>query len=84
MKTFISIVMLLVGFIITPLIIFWVGFGAGWLAKLVVGNQLCYALNTLFGTARFDPASIPWVAGALCWCGAMLKAFSIQSGIKKS
>ena len=56
--------------VIMPFINFWLAYFGGWIASLVVGGPLCEALNTMFGTSRFVPTMIPWIAGGLGWIGS--------------
>ena len=56
--------------VIMPFINFWLAYFGGWIASLVVGGPLCEALNTMFGTTRFVPTIIPWIAGGLGWIGS--------------
>ena len=56
--------------VIMPFINFWLAYFGGWIASLVVGGPLCEALNTMFGTTRFVPTMIPWIAGGLGWIGS--------------
>lgn len=39
----------------------------------IIDNTLCNALNTCFGTTRFEP----WIAGALGWIGGYFKSSNI-------
>lgn len=71
-----AIVLIAITVIIMPFISFWLAYFGGWLASLVIGDSLCNALNTLFGTTRFVPAMLPWVAGALGWIGGYFKSTS--------
>ena len=59
--------------VIMPFINFWLAYFGGWIASLVVGGPLCEALNTMFGTTRFVPTMIPWIAGGLGWMGSYFK-----------
>ena len=59
--------------VIMPFINFWLAYFGGWIASLVVGGPLCEALNTMFGTTRFVPTMIPWIAGGLGWIGSYFK-----------
>ena len=59
--------------VIMPFINFWLAYFGGWIASLVVGGPLCEALNTMFGTTRFVPTIIPWIAGGLGWIGSYFK-----------
>ena len=59
--------------VIMPFINFWLAYFGGWIASLVVGGPLCEALNTMFGTTRFVPTMIPWIAGGLGWMGSSFK-----------
>ena len=59
--------------ILEPLLIFWLGYFSGWLTKIMVGTQVCSALNTTFGTS-FTPDILPWIGGALGWVGNFFKS----------
>ena len=59
--------------VIMPFINFWLAYFGGWIASLVVGGPLCEALNTMFGTTRFVPTMIPWIAGGLGWIVSYFK-----------
>ena len=59
--------------VIMPFINFWLAYFGGWIASLVVGGPLCEALNTMFGTTRFIPSMIPWIAGGLGWIVSYFK-----------
>ena len=59
--------------ILEPLLIFWLGYFSGWLTKIMVGTQVCSALNTTFGTS-FTPDILPWIGGALAWVGNFFKS----------
>ena len=77
MKTFFAFIgavaTLILSIMIMPFINFWLAYFGGWIASLVIGGPLCNALNTIFGTARFDPNMIPWIAGGLGWIGSYFK-----------
>lgn len=77
MKTFFAfigaIAILIFSIVIMPFINFWIAYFGGWIASLVIGGPLCNALNTIFGTTRFDPNMIPWIAGGLGWMGSYFK-----------
>lgn len=59
--------------IIIPFILFWCAYAGGWIAMVAIGNPLCHALNTTFGTTRFVPEMIPWIAAACGWIGGYFK-----------
>ena len=67
--------------ILEPLLIFWLGYFSGWLTKIMVGTQVCLALNTTFGTS-FTPDILPWIGGALGWVGRFFK--SVHTSRNKS
>lgn len=71
MKTFFALIgaiaTLILSVVIMPFISFWLAYFGGWITSLVVGEPLCTALNTIFGTTRFIPSMIPWIAGGLGW-----------------
>lgn len=77
MDTFFTIVggiaTLILLIVIMPFINFWIAYFGGWIVSLVIGGPLCNALNTIFGTTRFDPNMIPWIAGGLGWMGSYFK-----------
>ena len=77
MKTFFAfigaIATLIFSIMIMPFINFWLAYFGGWIASLVIGGPLCNALNIIFGTTRFDPNMIPWIAGGLGWIGSYFK-----------
>lgn len=77
MKTFFAVIGAIASIalliLIMPFILFWISYFGGWLASLVIGDSLCNALNTLFGTDRFVPDMIPWIAGAFGWIGGYFK-----------
>lgn len=58
--------------ILEPLLVFWLGYFSGWLTKIMVGTQVCSALNTTFGTS-FTPDILPWIGGALGWVGSFFR-----------
>lgn len=59
--------------IIKPLLVFWLGYFSGWLAKLVIGTKLVTAINMVFGTA-FTADMLPMIGGALGWIGGFFKS----------
>ena len=66
-------------FILMPFISYWAAYFGGWIASIVIGDTLCNALNTLFGTLRFHPEMLPQMAGALGWIGSFFKATTSTS-----
>lgn len=60
--------------IIYPFLMFWCAYLGGWIASLVIGNQLAFALNTLFNVTFFQASMIKWCAAALGWIGGYFKA----------
>ena len=75
--TLAEVILILIGlavlFIFMPFISYWCAYFGGWLASIVIGDTLCNALNTLFGTLRFHPEMLPQMAGALGWIGSFFK-----------
>lgn len=71
------IIVIVVLLIIAPFISYWLAHFGGWLAKITIGATLCDALNTLFGTMRFQPDMLPQMAGALGWIGSFFKGVKI-------
>ena len=67
-----------VGIIIEPALLFWLGYFSGWLAKLVIGTKLVTAINMVFGTA-FTADMLPMIGGTLCWIGSFFKSIYITS-----
>lgn len=66
---------------VLPIISFWLSYFGGWVASVVIGKQLCFALNTLFNSDWFTPDKLPWMAGALGWIGGFFK--SVTTNTKK-
>ena len=83
MKTFFTFMggfaTLILLIVIMPFINFWLAYFGGWIASLVIGNPLCNALNTIFGTTRFNPSMIPLIAGGLGWIGSYFKTRPINT-----
>lgn len=75
--TLAEVILILIGLavllIFMPFISYWCAYFGGWLASIVIGDTLCNALNTLFGTLRFHPEMLPQMAGALGWIGSFFK-----------
>ena len=75
--TLAEVILILIGLavllIFMPFISYWLSYFGGWLASIVIGETLCNALNTLFGTLRFHPEMLPQMAGALGWIGSFFK-----------
>lgn len=72
-----TLILIIIGIIVMPFISFWLSYFGGWITMKIIGNTLCNALNTCFGTTRFEPWMIPWVAGALGWIGGYFKSSNI-------
>lgn len=66
-------------FVISPWIAYWMSYCGGWIASLVIGDTLCGALNTLFDTNRFTPDLLPRMAGALGWIGSFFKNVNMST-----
>ena len=69
------IVFIIVGIIIEPALLFWLGYFSGWLAKLIIGTKLVTAINMVFGTA-FTADMLPMIGGALGWIGSFFKSIN--------
>lgn len=69
-----ALALIVIAVIVMPFVSFWLSYFGGWIAMKIIGNTLCNALNTCFGTTRFEPWMIPWVAGALGWIGGYFKS----------
>ena len=76
------IAFLIVGIIIEPALLFWLGYFSGWLAKLFVSTKSVTAINMVFGTA-FSADMLPMVGGALGWIGSFFKSISTISNNQK-
>lgn len=72
-----TLILIIIGIIVMLFISFWLSYLGGWITMKIIDNTLCNALNTCFGTARFEPWMIPWVAGALGWIGGYFKSSNI-------
>ena len=68
----------IVGIIIEPALLFWLGYFSGWLAKLVIGTKLVTAINMVFGTA-FTADMLPMIGGVLGWIGSFFRLIHIAS-----
>lgn len=67
MDIFKIILFFIIGIIIIPLLIFWVGYFLGWVSTFICGEFLVKGINSFgFNIAVND---IPYIAGALCWAG---------------
>lgn len=71
------LILIVIAVVVMPFVSFWLAYFGGWITMKVIGNTLCTALNTCFGTSRFEPRMIPWVAGALGWIGGYFKSSAV-------
>lgn len=56
-------------------IVFFLGWVAGWFAKVTIGNILCAGINSLLaGSATITPSQLPIIGGALAWIGTFFKS----------
>lgn len=68
------LILIVIAVVVMPFVSFWLAYFGGWITMKVIGNTLCTALNTCFGTSRFEPRMIPWIAGTLGWIGGYFKS----------
>lgn len=61
------ILFFIIGIIIIPLVIFWIGYFLGWVSTFICGDFLVKGINS-FGF-NITVNDIPCIAGALCWAG---------------
>lgn len=74
-----GIIVVIIGtFFIMPFLHFWLAYIGGCIVQMVIGTPLCHALNTTFGTTRFVPEMLPWIAGACGWIGGYFKSTNIN------
>lgn len=73
-KILIGLGILALSLIIEPIAVFWISYFFGWIASFVIGNSLCYALNTTFNAA-FTKDIIPLIAGAIGWIASYFAIF---------
>ena len=71
--------LLLLIILIVPFICFWGGYFGGWVAKIIIGDPLCRALNILFDTKYFVKDMLPWLGGALAWIGHYFRSTNTVS-----
>ena len=65
-----GIVTFVIGILIIPFLIFWLGWVAGWIATWAIGNPLVEGFNNLGISITKD--QIPMIAGTITWIGAIL------------
>lgn len=73
-KILIGLGILALFLIIEPIAVFWMSYFFGWIASFVIGDSLCYALNTTFNAA-FTKDMIPLIAGAIGWIASYFAIF---------
>ena len=71
---FIGIIVLAI--FVVPWASFWLSYFGGWIAKVVIGNQLVKAFS-IFGI-EISKDAIPWIAGLFGWIGGFIKGISID------
>lgn len=69
--------------VFAPMISFFLSYFGGWLCKIIFGDTLCTALNTLFNVSFFTPDKLPMIAGALGWIGGYFKTAKTDFGKNK-
>lgn len=69
-----AIVALAMLLFISPVIYIGFGYLGGLIVKWVFGGVVTDGLNTLFGTQRFTPSSIPLITAALAMIGSYFKS----------
>lgn len=65
-----GIVTFIIGILIIPFLIFWLGWVAGWIATWVIGNPLTEGFSNLGISITKD--QIPLIAGTIAWIGSIL------------
>lgn len=63
---------------VVPWLSFWLAYFGGWVAKIIIGNQLVNGLELIGIIISKD--QIPLLAGILGWIGGFFKATSIKKG----
>lgn len=63
--------------ILKPLVIFWLGYFSGWIAKIMIGDKICKAFLVAFGVS-IEPSVLPWIGSALAWVGSFFKSIHIS------
>ena len=75
METFLKLVgligLVILAFVISPFLTFWLAFFGGWLAKITIGGVLASGLQTLGLSISVN--QIPLIAGTLGWIGCFFK-----------
>ena len=67
--------------ILTPVVIFLLGYFSGWLAKIMIGDKICKAFLIAFSIS-IEPSMLPWIGGALAWIGSFFKSINL-TGVQK-
>ena len=63
---------------VVPWLSFWLAYFGGWIAKIIIGNQLVNGLELIGIIISKD--QIPLLAGILGWIGGFFKATLIKKG----
>ena len=71
-----ALAILVLFFIVSPFIYFWLSYFCGWITMHVIGVKLTMALNILFNTSYFTPQMLPMLSGALGWLGGFFKSIT--------
>ena len=64
------IITFIIGILVIPFLIFWLGWIAGWIATWVIGNQLIDGFNSIGISITSD--QIPLITGTIAWIGAIM------------
>lgn len=74
-----GLISLVIGIIfVAPWLSFWLAYFGGWIAKIIIGNQLVNGLELIGIIISKD--QIPLLAGILGWIGGFFKTVSIKKG----
>lgn len=82
-ENLVTLGVLILVFIFSSFIYFWLGYFCGWLAEITVGGKLAAALNVLTHSDAFDKSMLPMIGGALGWIGSFFKTAQTTNKEKK-
>ena len=61
---------------VVPWFSFWMAYFGGWIAKMVIGDQLIKAFSIL--GIEISKDAIPWLAGLFGWIGGFFKTINYK------
>lgn len=73
------IIFIILGILLEPFLIFWLGYFTGWIAKITIGTYLVKGFHTFYIPISID--QIPILCGVLAFIGSFFKnsAFKFEN-----